>query len=541
MHARRSFVAVAVLCSLLTPVCLLAQAALSERSREPAKTLAEVTISPSRADWLPLVDYERLILTVAGPKDLYIRQEFEAGQTPFLGLFDSKGDPLPDGTYSYELWITPRQKAETSKPSRHSGYLTVRGGSFINMIPLQPKNPVSRSPLKPITAEQIIDEGTCIGPLCTTGDEGEPLMLKDEFTQLVLHGDVPTVYFRDDEPGGSSGDHSWVFQANELGTFAEYFALWDVDAYRKVLIIEGDAPEASLYMSSNGNIGLGTSTPAARLDVKASAAGLATERLQNSSATGYSGTEYLDSAGNIDLFFGIDNAASTTRLNSANNNPIVVLTNSVERMRITSAGDIGIGTSSPSTPLHVSRSTGATLEGIRLTNNSEARIAIENTGQSTKYIMGVNNTNPALFFISRDGGGGTILEVNKRLDAGGVPSLNVNGSVAATNVVFSSSRDLKRDVRKLDPQSLLAQVAKLPISEWSFKDGPEQVRHIGPMAEDFHAAFSLSQNPETISVTDTTGVALAAIQALLQRVEDLERKNADLTERLLALESPKQP
>jgi hypothetical protein len=77
------------------------------------------------------------------------------------------------------------------------------------------------------------------------------------------------------------------------------------------------------------------------------------ERLQNSSATGYSGTEYLDNAGNVGLFFGLDNAASTTRFNSINNHPIVVLTNSTERMRITSAGDIGIGTSSPSSKLHV--------------------------------------------------------------------------------------------------------------------------------------------------------------------------------------------
>lgn len=83
---------------------------------------------------------------------------------------------------------------------------------------------------------------------------------------------------------------------------------------------------------------------------------------------------------------------------------------------------------------------------------------------------------------------------------------------------------------------MLTRVAKLPISEWSFKEGPDGVRHIGPMAEDFHHAFNLSSDQHTISVTDTSGVALAAIQALLQRVEDLEKKNAEMTERLKALE-----
>ena len=212
-----------------------------------------------------------------------------------------------------------------------------------------------------------------------------------------------------------------------------------------------------------------------------------------------------------------------------------------EGLFVTRDGDVGIGTPFPGAPLHVSRSTGDILEGIRLTNDNEGRIAIENTAQSTKYIMGVNNTNPALFFISRAGGGGTILEVNKRLDAGGVPSLSVKGSVQATNVVFSSSRSLKEDIRPLDPQEVLARVANLPVAEWRFKEGPEGVRHIGPMAEDFHDAFGLSPNRETISVTDTSGVALAAIQGLYQRIEELEKQNATLTRRLQALEDTQAP
>lgn len=109
----------------------------------------------------------------------------------------------------------------------------------------------------------------------------------------------------------------------------------------------------SVFVSTTGDVGIGTASPAVRLDVKASATGQAAARLQNSSATGFSGTEYLDNAGNVDLFFGVDNAASTTRLNSANNNPIVILTNGTEQMRVTPAGNIGIGTSSPATKLHV--------------------------------------------------------------------------------------------------------------------------------------------------------------------------------------------
>ena len=110
---------------------------------------------------------------------------------------------------------------------------------------------------------------------------------------------------------------------------------------------------------------------------------------------------------------------------------------------ISAGGNVGVGTASPSAKLHVSAATGAESDLLLVTNNNGARISLQNTGQSAKYIMGINNTNPALYFISRDGGGGTIVEVNQRLDGGGVASLKVNGSVQATNVIFASSRDFQ--------------------------------------------------------------------------------------------------
>jgi hypothetical protein len=116
----------------------------------------------------------------------------------------------------------------------------------------------------------------------------------------------------------------------------------------------------------------------------------------------------------------------------------------------------------------------------------------------------------------------------------------VDGSVQATNVVFSSSRSLKDDIRPLNPQDVLARLGNLLISEWRFKQGTSAVRHVGPMAEDFHAAFGLGADGETLSVTDVSGVALAAIQALLQRVRKLEEANRELSERLQGLSAPEQ-
>ena len=69
---------------------------------------------------------------------------------------------------------------------------------------------------------------------------------------------------------------------------------------------------------------------------------------------------------------------------------------------------------------------------------------------------------------------------------------------------------------------MLAKVAALPISTWFIK-GYDQL-HMGPMAQDFRAAFGLGASDKTINSTDVQGVALAAIQGLhaMLKVKDAE-------------------
>ena len=67
----------------------------------------------------------------------------------------------------------------------------------------------------------------------------------------------------------------------------------------------------------------------------------------------------------------------------------------------------------------------------------------------------------------------------------------------------------------------------MPISEWSYNDEPS-ARHIGPMAQDFHAAFGVGETDTCIPTVDANGIALAAIQALNQRLERLEMESREL-------------
>jgi hypothetical protein len=87
----------------------------------------------------------------------------------------------------------------------------------------------------------------------------------------------------------------------------------------------------------------------------------------------------------------------------------------------------------------------------------------------------------------------------------------------------SSDRNLKRDIRPIDPDDILLAIARLPVSEWSYKSDPG-VRHVGPMAQDFHKAFGLGGSDRSYDPIDAHGVALAAIQALYERVEAQQRR-----------------
>ncbi len=85
----------------------------------------------------------------------------------------------------------------------------------------------------------------------------------------------------------------------------------------------------------------------------------------------------------------------------------------------------------------------------------------------------------------------------------------------------TSDRNVKQDFVEVDPQEVLAKVATLPITEWSYK-AEAGTRHIGPMAQDFRAAFNLGATDKQIAVVDANGIALTAIKALNEKNTKLE-------------------
>ena len=112
-----------------------------------------------------------------------------------------------------------------------------------------------------------------------------------------------------------------------------------------------------------------------------------------------------------------------------------------------------------------------------------------------------------------------------------------DGTVKSKGVVLTSDRNAKANFTSLDAQAILAKIIAMPVTEWNYKDDAVDKKHIGPMAQDFHAAFGLDGADEKhISVVDEGGVALAAIQGLNQKLEienaKLQQQNDSLARRL---------
>jgi hypothetical protein len=112
-------------------------------------------------------------------------------------------------------------------------------------------------------------------------------------------------------------------------------------------------------------------------------------------------------------------------------------------------------------------------------------------------------------------------------------------------------RDSKENFAPVDSRDILDRVASMPIATWNWKAQADGVKHLGPTAQDFSAAFGLGSDDKGISTVDADGVALAAIQGLNEVVKEkdaeiqalrdknaaLEAENAQQNERLARLEA----
>jgi hypothetical protein len=131
------------------------------------------------------------------------------------------------------------------------------------------------------------------------------------------------------------------------------------------------------------------------------------------------------------------------------------------------------------------------------------------------------------------------------IDDIGLPTAGVYVSRGGSGWNTYCDRNAKTRFSDVDARDVLDRLASVPIKAWNYRTQDPSVRHLGPMAQDFNAAFGTGEPDKAgekkyINSLDADGVALAAIQGLNQKLEaavkEKDARIAELEQRLTALE-----
>lgn len=336
-------------------------------------------------------------LTVVAPDGQVFTKEFKGGNDPEFKLNDAKGERLPDGIYVYELRVTPNfssevkeqlkaarvkgNEGEVQRELRRRGVLptqpTVQSGSFsiLNgqiITAGAPEGGVQASALAPravapapsnrvqykvqrhhprfmvfdqvIPDDLIVQGSACVGLDCVNNENFgfDTIRMKENNTRIQ---------FDDTSVSAGFATNNWQIRANDSASGgASFLAIVDQgatgtsDVGTIVFAVDAGAPANSLRVSSSGNVGVGTATPV--LDVSANTSDTPAIRLEQNNTGGFTAQTW-DIAGNEANFF-VRDVTSGSRL------PFRIRpgapTSSID---VAASGNVGIGTGSPSTSLHL--------------------------------------------------------------------------------------------------------------------------------------------------------------------------------------------
>jgi hypothetical protein len=151
---------------------------------------------------------------------------------------------------------------------------------------------------------------------------------------------------------------------------------------------------------------------------------------------------------------------------------------------------------------------------------------------------GTNSGRLSINYDSNDGSNVSPIVVGTNSNNGNGAYLSPGGSWNS-----GSSREFKENFKALEPNELMTKINALEIASWNYKNSDE--KHIGPMAEDFVAAFDVGAIRESdgqrdnlyLAASDVAGVALAGVKELLRENRELRALISELEERIMELEN----
>jgi hypothetical protein len=260
-----------------------------------------------------------------------------------------------------------------------------------------------------IATDLVVQGSICAGFDCVDPESfgADTLRLKEN--NLRIH-------FDDTSSSAGFAANDWRIVANDqLSGGANYFAIEDSTAARIPFKIAAGAPASALFLSNTGNLGLGTSTPS--LDVQMTTTDTPAVRFEQTAAGGFTAQTWDIGANEANFFVRDVTGGSRLSLRIRPGAP----TSSLD---ISSDGDTGMGTATPTSALHIARTTGPV--GVRLERTTGT------VATKTNWVMFNEETTGRLHFT--DDTAVPALRVPFKLGRNGVLNL-LRVGVLATDMV----------------------------------------------------------------------------------------------------------
>jgi len=406
------FVTVFLFALMLSPLSQ-ANATKGKTPAAPA-AIAKIDVGLYQIEWHPLVDYAQIVLTISGPENFSSNEAFVGSEIPSLTYYDaSKGSLLPDGLYTYELVVLPLLEDDVIKtleslsdsPDREavvqelkqaglipdsvvgqSGSFTLKDGVALVAVAAEGKVAEGQDTDDPSAAKHFIGVGgnnSIDGSLSVGFDS-----VAEEafgFDTLRLKENNLRLDFQDTSNTARFPPNDWRIIINDSSNGgASHFTVEDRSAGNNVFRIFAGARNNALVVDSQGDLGLGTTTPAVDIDIKTG--NTPTVRLQQDGTAGFT-PQTWDMAGNETNWFLRDATNGSTL-------PIRVRPGADSNsLYIDTDNEIGLGTASPQAQLHV-RHDDDTV--------GDAQFRVENTDGSddTDNVVILNNGDVGIGTIS---------------------------------------------------------------------------------------------------------------------------------------------
>ncbi len=270
-----------------------------------------------------------------------------------------------------------------------------------------------------------------------------------------------------------------------------------------------------LSIDPQGNVGIGTQSPATTLHVKSASTATSVLRLESGSSSNT--VEYFTSTGkkgytgvsNTDMDFGTPSGVASN---------LNFVTNGVKQLTIRPNGFVGIGTNSPSTKLHI-KGSGTSL--LRLESSSPSNIVAFYTAGAYKGYLGNTNTSQNMEFGTT--AANTTGQV--QLSIGSVPQLTVfpNGNVGIGTASDAFKLSVNGTIRAKEVR------VESGWADFVFEEGYQ----LRPLAE---VAQYIRENKHLPDVTDAATIQKEGLQVAKQMTEMMQ-KVEELTLYLIQLDN----